>query len=107
MVGMAGIDLNTKTMRSQIASALHVVLQLQRMSDGKRKLVSFYEITGMEGEVITMQEIFRFVRLKTDAEGKIHGEFRATGIRPKFVEQLVTRGIELSPEIFAPNKVLG
>ncbi len=107
MVGMAGIGLNTKTMRSQIASALHVVLQLQRMSDGKRKLVSFYEITGMEGEVITMQEIFRFVRLKTDAEGKIHGEFRATGIRPKFVQQLITQGIDLSPEIFAPNKVLG
>jgi pilus assembly protein CpaF len=107
MIGMAGLDINTKTMRSQIASALHVVIQLERMSDGKRRLVSFHEITGMEGEVITMQEIFRFVRLKTDAEGKIHGEFRATGIRPKFVEQLITRGIDLSPEIFAPNKVLG
>ncbi|MEE9139685.1 MAG: CpaF family protein [Alphaproteobacteria bacterium] len=107
MIGMAGVDLNTRTMRSQIASALHVIIQVERMSDGKRRLVSLHEITGMEGEVITMQEIFRFVRLKTDADGKIHGEFRATGIRPKFMEQLATRGIELSADLFAPNKVLG
>ncbi len=60
----------------------------------------------MEGDVITMQEIFRFERTWTDPDGKIHGEFRATGIRPKFMEQLQTRGIELSPELFAPNNVL-
>ena len=94
-------------MRQQIASALHVVLQLQRLSDGRRKLVSLTEITGMEGEVVQLQEIFRFVRRRTDTDGTVHGEFRATGIRPKFMTEFQTRGIEVPAKAFDPDRVLG
>jgi pilus assembly protein CpaF len=107
MIGMTGMDLPTKTMRAQVASAIHVVLQLERMSDGHRRLVSFYELTGMEGDVVTMQEIFHFKRLSTDKEGRIHGEFRATGIRPQFMEEILTRGVEVPVEIFSPDRPLG
>lgn len=107
MIGMTGLDLPTKSMRAQIASALHAVIQLERMSDGRRRLVSLHEVTGMEGEVVTMQEVFRFKRTATDAEGMITGEYRATGVRPKFTEQFETRGIELSYDIFSPDRVLG
>ena len=107
MLGMAGLDLPTRTMRAQVASALDVVLQLERMSDGRRRMVSLHEITGMEGEVVTMQEIFLFKRMSTDADGNIHGEYRATGIRPKFMEELEPRGITLPQEIFTPNRKLG
>ncbi|MDX1401398.1 MAG: CpaF family protein [Kiloniellales bacterium] len=106
MIGMTGLDLPTKSMRGQIASAIHVVIQLDRLSDGKRRLVSFNEITGMEGEVIQMQEIFRFKRVSTDEDGTIHGDFVATGIRPKFMEELKTRGIQVPDGIFNPNYVL-
>ncbi len=107
MIGMAGLDLPLRSMRSQIASAIHVVVQVERMSDGRRRLVSLQEITGMEGEVITMQEIFRFRRLATDAQGRIRGEFRATGIRPKFFTELDVRGIHLSAGMFSPDRALG
>jgi pilus assembly protein CpaF len=107
MIGMAGLDLPIRSMRSQIASAINVVIQVERMSDGRRRLVSLQEITGMEGDVVTMQEIFRFRRLATDAQGRIRGEFRATGIRPKFFAELETRGIHLSAGLFSPDKPLG
>lgn len=103
MIGMTGLDLAAKTMRAQIASALHVVVQLERMSDGRRRMLSLHEVTGMEGEVITMQEIFRFRRLSTDSEGNITGEYRATGIRPKFAEQFASRGVDLPRELFSPD----
>ncbi len=106
MIGMAGLDLPARAMRAQIASALNVVIQLTRMSDGRRRLVSLHEVTGMEGDIITMHEIFKFRRLSTDAEGNISGEFQATGIRPVFVEQFESRGIELSSAIFAPFRPL-
>ncbi|MCZ6720839.1 MAG: CpaF family protein, partial [Proteobacteria bacterium] len=73
----------------------------------RRRLVSLHEVTGMEGEVVTMQEIFRFQRISVDAEGNIIGEFRATGIRPKFAEEMKTKGIELPTEMFAPDRALG
>jgi pilus assembly protein CpaF len=107
MIGMADLDLSPRSMRTQIASALHVVLQLQRLSDGRRKLVSLAEITGMEGEVVQMQEIFRFVRRKTDADGTVHGEFRATGIRPRFMGEFQARNIEMPPKAFDQDRVLG
>jgi pilus assembly protein CpaF len=107
MVGMAGMDLPAKSVRGQIAAAIHVVIQLERMSDGKRRLVSLNEITGMEGEVVTMHEIFRFRRISTDTDGTIHGEFVANGIRPKFMHELETRGIAIPSDIFDPNRVLG
>ncbi|MCI0429150.1 MAG: CpaF family protein [Rhodospirillales bacterium] len=107
MIGMAGLDMPIRSMRAQIASAIHIVLQLERMSDGRRRLVSFQEITGMESDVITMQEIFRFNRRATEADGRIVGEFRATGIRPKFMPELERRGIHISAELFSPDKILG
>jgi len=106
MIGMAGMDLPTRSMRAQIASAVHVVLQLERLSDGKRRLTSVNEITGMEGEVIQMQEIFKFQRRSTDEDGKIHGDYVATGIRPQFVLEFETRGITLPEGVFSPNRVL-
>lgn len=102
MVGMAGLDLPMKSLRHQIASALDVVIQLQRMSDGSRRLVSLQEITGMEGDIVAMQEIFRYQRISTDSDGKIHGRFMATGIRPKFIQEFTARGIHVSAEIFDP-----
>jgi len=106
MIGMAQLDLPQKAMRSQIASAIHVVIQLARLSDGRRRLVSLQEVTGMEGEVITMQEIFRFDRRATDADGTIHGAYVATGIRPKFIQDFAQRGIRVSDDLFEPNQEL-
>ncbi len=107
MIGMAGFDLPARSMRGQIASALHVVVQLERMSDGKRRLISLQELTGMEGDVVTMHEIFKFKRLRTESDGTIEGQFVATGIRPKFMHEFETRGINVSADIFEPNRPLG
>jgi len=107
MIGMAGLDMPAKAMREQVASAINVVIQLQRLSDGRRRLVSLQEITGMESDVVTMQEIFRFKRLSTDDDGTIKGHHVATGIRPKFMQEFETRGIHVSPGIFDPNRILG
>ncbi len=107
MLGMAGLDMPIRSMRAQIAAAIHVVLQLDRMSDGHRRLVSLHEVTGMEGDVVTMQEIFRFNRRATEADGRIIGEFRATGIRPKFMAELERRGVHIAAELFSPDQVLG
>jgi len=84
MIGMAGLDVSPRSMRAQIASALNVVIQLKRFSDGSRRVVSLQEIEGMEGEVITMQEIFRFEQTGLDADGRPVGRFGWTGIRPRF-----------------------
>jgi pilus assembly protein CpaF len=107
MIGMTGMDLPTRTMRGQIASALDVVVQLERMSDGKRRLVSLQEITGMEGDIVQMQEIFCFKRISTRSDGTIEGRFVATGIRPAFMREFETRGIEVPSDMFDPNRALG
>jgi pilus assembly protein CpaF len=101
---MSGIDISPKSARAQIASAIHVVLQLERLSDGRRRLTSVAEVTGMEGEIILMQEIFKFVREGVDADGKVLGEMRAMGIRPKFMEVLNARGINLPASLFDPYR---
>lgn len=106
MIGMAGFEMPMKSMRGQIASALHVVLQLERMSDGKRRLISLNELTGMEGDIVTMHEIFRFQRHSTDEDGMIRGDFVATGIRPKFMKEFEARGIVISADMFEPNRPL-
>jgi pilus assembly protein CpaF len=103
MIGMSAIDISPRSARAQIASALNVVVQVSRLSDGRRKLMSLSELTGMEGEVITMQEIFRFRQTGLDAEGVVQGRFEATGIRPRFLEQAISHGISLSPELFRPD----
>jgi pilus assembly protein CpaF len=100
MISMANLNLPDKAMRQQIASAIDVIIQVSRLSDGARKISSIFEIVGMEGEVITMQEIFQFERQGVSPEGKVLGRFRPTGIRPHFTERLQTRGIELQSSFF-------
>jgi pilus assembly protein CpaF len=102
MIGMSGIDISPKSARAQIASAIQVVLQLERLQDGTRRVTSVAEITGMEGEIILIQEIFKFVREGVDAEGKVLGEMRPMGVRPKFMEVLKSRGFDLPSTMFDP-----
>ena len=104
MVLMAGFDLPTRAIREQSSSALNVIIQVARLSDGTRKIVKVSEVTGMEGDTIVMQDIFLFEKRGLDPEGKILGQFRATGIRPKFLETIHTAGIHLPTEIFANPK---
>ncbi len=106
MIGMAGMPMTVASIRNQIASAISLVIQVQRLPDGKRRLTSVSEITGMEGEVIQMQEIFRFVKEFTDDAGNIHGSFRATGIRPHFLNELKALGLEVPPSHFDPSTLL-
>lgn len=103
MIGMSGIDIPARSSRAQVATAIHVVVQVARLSDGRRKIVSVAELTGMEGEVITMQEIFRFRQTGVSADGIVQGRFEATGIRPRFLEQVMAHGIELSADLFRPD----
>jgi pilus assembly protein CpaF len=103
MIGMSGIDIPIRSSRAQIASALNVVIQVSRLADGRRKLVSVSELTGMEGEVVTMQEIFRFRQTGMSADGIVQGRFEATGIRPRFLDQVMAHGIALSADLFRPD----
>src|SRR5712671_4027899 len=100
MVGMAGMPMTIASVRSQIASALRLVIQLQRLPDGSRRVVSVGEVTGMEGDMIQMQELYRFVKESTDARGQIRGSYRATGIRPGFLTDLKHSGIEFPSSYF-------
>src|SRR5262245_35617760 len=100
MISMGAMNLPERAMRQQISSAVQIVIQQTRMSDGTRKVTSISEITGMEGDVITMQEIFAFEKLGVTQEGKVIGRFRATGVRPKVAERLKASGIHLPPDMF-------
>jgi pilus assembly protein CpaF len=100
MFSMANLNLPERAMRHQIASAIHAVVQIARMSDGTRKVISISEVTGMEGDVIAMQELFVFDRTGIDESGKVRGMFRALGIRPKFADRLATGGLRLRPALF-------
>lgn len=99
MIQMTGMRLSDRAMRQQIAAALNLVLQVARLSDGSRRVTSISEITGMEGETITMQEIFMYERSGVDQQGKVIGRFRPTGIRPRFAERLKACGLQL-PRVF-------
>jgi pilus assembly protein CpaF len=99
MIQMTGMRLSDRAMRQQVASAINIVLQVARMSDGSRRVTSISEITGMEGETITMQEIFQYERTGVDKEGTVLGRFRPTGIRPRFAERLKASGLQL-PRVF-------
>jgi pilus assembly protein CpaF len=103
MIGMSEVEISPRSARAQIASAVQVVVQIARLSDGRRKLISLSELTGMEGETITMQEIFRFRLSGREDSGQVRGSFEATGIRPKFMTQLEQRGIQLDPQLFNPQ----
>jgi pilus assembly protein CpaF len=100
MVLMAGMDLPERAIKEQVASAIDIIIQLVRFPDGKRKLVKVSEITGMEGSTIVMQDIFVFDQKGIDKEGNIIGEFKATGVRPKFAESFRIAGYELPQGIF-------
>ena len=104
MIGMSGIEISPRSARAQIASALHVVVQIGRLSDGRRRLLSLSEIVGMEGEVVTMQEIFRFKMQGRDDNNQVIGHFEATGIRPKLLDELSSHGINLAPDLFRPDR---
>lgn len=104
MIGMANLNLPHKAARQQIASAITVVVQALRLIDGKRKITSIQEVTGMEGDVITMQEIFGYHQTGVDADGKIIGHFQASGVRPKFAERLRSFGIQLPDRMFDPAR---
>ena len=104
MIGMAGYPMTIQSIRSQVAAAIRLVVQLQRLSDGKRRVISISEISGIEGDVIQMQEIFRFNRVSTTPEGEIIGHYQATGIRPKFLAELASRGLHVPSSHFDPSK---
>ena len=103
MIGMSGIDMPSRSARAQIASAINVVIQVGRLSDGRRRVMSLSELTGMEGETITMQEIYRFKISGRDADNNVIGRFEATGIRPKFLADAAANGIDLNAELFRPD----
>ncbi|HEX8710158.1 MAG TPA: CpaF family protein [Pyrinomonadaceae bacterium] len=100
MIQMTGMRLSDRAMRQQVAAAIHLVIQAARLSDGTRRVTSISEITGMEGETITMQEIFQYERTGIDREGKVIGRFRPTGIRPRFAEKLKACGLQLPRIMF-------
>ena len=104
MVAMMGVEMPIHTIRAQIASGLHFVLQLSRLSDGRRRVVSVSEITGMEGNVLTMQDIFVFRKEGRGADGKVLGRFVPTGIRPKCMDHLLGAGIDLDPDFLRPEE---
>jgi pilus assembly protein CpaF len=105
LVAMAGLNLSTKSLRNYISSALDVIIQLTRLADGTRKMTSVQEITGMEGDVITLQEIFTYEQKGLDQQGHLKGRFRATGVRPKFMERFAARGVTVPPDLFDAGKV--
>jgi pilus assembly protein CpaF len=105
MVSMAAVNLTPRAIRQQIVSAVTVVLQVSRLTDGTRKLVSMQEITGMEGEVISMQEIFLFEQRGVDPQGRVLGHFSATGVRPRFADRLKLFGVPVPDDTFDPDRV--
>ena len=105
MVGMSGVPIPTSVVRQQIAAAINLLISAERMLDGRRVVTSIQEITGMEGEIVNMQEIYKFERKTVDESGRVVGEFRATGIRPRMISRFIERGITLNDDLFDPKYV--
>lgn len=105
MIAMAGVDLPARAARAQVASAIGVIVQANRMADGTRKLTSIQEIVGMEGDTVALQEIFLFHQTGVSDTGRVEGHFTATGIRPRFSERLHSRGLPLAPTLFEPRRL--
>ena len=105
MVAMAKLDISNEFMRRFIASAINIIIQISRFADGTRKLISIQEITGMEGNIITLQEIFSFRQTGISEDGKVEGHFRFHGVRPRFVDKFAVAGISIPREIFDPYKI--
>ncbi len=106
MIGMAGLPMTVASIRGQIAAAIRLIVQLQRLSDGKRRVTSIAEITGLEGDIIQMQEIFKFVRTGTTPDNSVIGHFQATGVRPRFLAELIAMGIKIPGSYFDPSQPL-
>jgi pilus assembly protein CpaF len=106
MVLMSGVDLPSRAIREQIASAIHIIVQEARLADGSRRIVAVTEITGMEGQQIVMQDLFVFKQTGMDANGRVLGYLTATGAMPSFYDTLSARGIELDPSLFSPREAL-
>jgi len=106
MIGMAGLPMTVASIRGQIAGAIQLIVQLSRQSDGKRKVTSIAELTGLEGDIIQMQEIYKFVRTGTGADGAVQGHFQATGVRPRFLSHLINLGIKIPGNYFDPSNPL-
>jgi pilus assembly protein CpaF len=104
MVAMSGMKISPEAVRGQIASAVGLIIQVMRLSDGKRRVTSVTEITGMEGQVVQMQEIFTFRRTHTDADGTVRGAFHATGLRPRCLDEMLRRGIAYDTINFDPHR---
>lgn len=100
MVAMSGVEIPSLFLRRFIASAIHLIVQVQRLADGNRRIVSIQELTGMEGDIITMQEVFAFKKMTVNGQGTIRGQFQYTGIRPRFLEKFATAGIAFKEETF-------
>jgi pilus assembly protein CpaF len=103
---LTGVNLPSQAMREQISSALDVIVHVARMSDGTRRVVSVSEIVGMERDVVAMQEIFTFKKTGINEEGKVIGQYEATGIRPKFADRLRVSGVEIASQLFREGQVL-
>ena len=104
MVLMADLELPVRAIREQVASAINVVIQLNRLTDGTRRVTHITEIVGMEQDVITMHDIFTFVQHGIDANGRVLGEIQPTGIRPLFADKLERNGMALPPDLFMPRR---
>jgi pilus assembly protein CpaF len=104
MVAMANFDIPSEFIRRFISSAINVIIQVARLADGTRRLVSVQEITGMEGNIITMQEIFSFQQTRVDPDGSVRGHFKFHGVRPKFMDRFKAAGIPVTGDIFDPSK---
>jgi pilus assembly protein CpaF len=100
MVSMANANMQVIAIRQQIASAVHLLIQVSRMSDGSRRVIAITEVTGMEGEIVTLQDLYVFEKRGLNPDGKVVGRFAATGIRPKFYEKLLSSGIRLRTDLF-------
>jgi pilus assembly protein CpaF len=104
MVAMTGMEIPSEFLRKYISSAINIIIHIARLADGTRKLTSLQEITGMEGNMITMQEIFSFQQTGVDADGKVKGRFKFHGVRPKFIERFKVADIHISNSVFDPTK---
>ncbi|MBM3892741.1 MAG: hypothetical protein FJ388_26785 [Verrucomicrobia bacterium] len=100
MVMMAGMELPSRAIREQIASAINVIVQVARLSDGSRKVVSITEVQGMEGQVVTLQDLFLYRQTGVSEDGRVQGTMESTGLIPRFIPRFAAAGIELPPEIF-------
>ncbi len=106
LIGMAGLPMTVASIRGQISAAIRMIVQLQRLSDGKRRVTSIAEITGLEGDIVQMQEIYKFVRTSTSEDGTVQGHFQATGVRPRFLADLLAKGIKIPGSYFDPSQPL-